>query len=172
MDEFGPLEIRPVGGATWAKQKHPNRQPATYTRKHGVRHLLAAYDLQADRLIGQIKPRKRHQEFLAFLNYIRKRYPKEERLYIVMDNFSPHLHPKVQQWGKKNNIRFVFTPTNASWLNRIECHFGALRKFVFHDTNYQSHDELRKAIHAYIRWRNSHKKDTTLLKTQKRYDFS
>jgi transposase len=161
-----------VGGATWAFQNHPDRQPAMYTRRHGVRHLLAAYDLKSDQLSGQIKRRKRHQEFLAFLKSLRRKYPKEERLYIILDNFSPHGHQKVQDWGKKNNIKFVFTPTNASWLNRIECHFGALRKFVLQNSNYESHDELGTAIQKYLRWRNKHAKDQQLLKVQKRYDFS
>lgn len=31
---------------------------------------------------------------------------------------------------EKNDIELVFLPTNASWLNRIECHFTALRKFA------------------------------------------
>jgi hypothetical protein len=31
---------------------------ATYTRKAGVRHLFAAYELGEDKLYGHIKPRK------------------------------------------------------------------------------------------------------------------
>jgi transposase len=38
VDEFGPLSIRPYAGKGWFSQKKPVRFPATYTRKHGVRH--------------------------------------------------------------------------------------------------------------------------------------
>lgn len=172
VDEFGPLEVRPVGGATWAQQKKPDRQPATYVRKHGVRHLFAAYDLAEDRLIIRNEKRKRTQEYLAFLKVLRSRYPVSIRLYIIADNFSPHLHQRVRDWAKHNRVSLVFTPTNASWLNRIECHFGALRKFVLHNSNYQSHEELGRAIRDYVRWRNANRRDQKLLKLQKRYDFS
>lgn len=134
--------------------------------------MLACYDLESDKLYGSIQRRKRNHEMLAFLKTIRKRYPIKTRLYIVLDNFSPHLHQRVRTWARKNRVSLVFTPTNASWLNRIECHFGTLRKFVLHNSDYQSHEELSVAIHRYIRWRNANAKDKRILRIQKQYDFS
>ena len=61
---------------------------------HGVRHLLAAYDLNRDRLYGHVKPRKRRGEFLVFLRYVRSLYPHGVRLGIVLDNASAHLTTK------------------------------------------------------------------------------
>ncbi|GAA0667625.1 hypothetical protein GCM10009535_54390 [Streptomyces thermocarboxydovorans] len=50
---------------------------------------------------------------------------------IVLDNFSPHLttkkHTPVGDWAVANNVEFAYTPTNSSWLNRIEAQFTALR---------------------------------------------
>ena len=44
--QFGPLNLQPQpGGKAWAPRAKPKRIRATYTRPHGVRHLLAAYDL-------------------------------------------------------------------------------------------------------------------------------
>jgi len=54
FDEFGPLEIRPYTGQNRAKKKQPNRLPAHYCCLHGVKHLLAAYDLKKDKLYGHI----------------------------------------------------------------------------------------------------------------------
>src|SRR5215218_9269155 len=67
LDEFGPLNLQPPSGRHWAARGGGGAQPrrrrrATYTRPHGVRHLLAAYDLSRDRLYGHIKPRKRRGE--------------------------------------------------------------------------------------------------------------
>jgi hypothetical protein len=43
----------------------------------------------------------------------------------VLDNFSPHLSTKrnsrVGDWAEENNVEFAYVPTNASFLNRIEC---------------------------------------------------
>ncbi len=95
-----------------------------------------------------------------------------ERLYIVLDNFSPHLKRTVRDWARANRVTLVFTPTNASWLNRIECHFGAMKKFAMSNSDYSSHEELAAALQTYIRWRNANAADAKLVRVQKRYDFS
>ena len=61
VDEFGPLNLQPHPGRQWATRggggaRPRRRRRATYTRPHGVRHLLAAYDLSRDRLYGHISP--------------------------------------------------------------------------------------------------------------------
>jgi transposase len=53
LDGFGPLNLQPrPGGKAWAPLKKPRRIRATYTRPHGVRHMLGAYDVGRDRLYG------------------------------------------------------------------------------------------------------------------------
>jgi transposase len=100
MDEFGPLNLQPHPGRQWALVggggvRPRRRRRATYKRPHGVRHLLAGYDLAADRLYGHVKARKGRGEFLAFCRYLRSLYPPEIRLALVLDNFSPHLTSKA-----------------------------------------------------------------------------
>jgi transposase len=150
LDEFGPLEVRPQIGENWVVK--PDRIPATYTRKHGVRHLIASLDLKTNKLYGHIKKRKRWHELLQFLKYIRTTC--SEKLYIIIDNFSPHHKEEVLAWCEDNDIELVFLPTNASWLNRIECHFTALRRFAIRNSNYKNHKELGSGIRRYILWRN------------------
>ena len=127
-----------------------------------MRHLLAALDLKSNNLYGHIKKRKRAIEFLQFLKYKGSLYPITERLYIICDNFGPHKTEKVLTWAEKNNVELVFTPTNASWLNPIEPHFGPLRKFALRNSNYKSHKEQGRAIRRYIAWRNREAKKDEL----------
>lgn len=154
FDEFGPLNLQPRPGRGWFPAKEPLRLRATYTRPHGVRHMLAALDLDTGRLTYRIRTRKRWQEFLSFLKTLRLRYP--DRLYIVLDNFSPHLKGEVADWCRDHDVELVFTPTNASWLNWIESEFAALRHFTLNGSDYRSHREQGEAIARYVRWRNSH----------------
>ena len=165
FDEFGPLELRPYPGANWAPIKKPNRLAATYRRTHGVRHLLAAYDLKDNKIFAHVKKRKTHKETLGFLQYLRRRFPGE-RLYIILDNFSPHKHKKVVKWAEINNVELVYTPTYASWLNRIECHFAPLRYFVLKNSYYKSHEEMALKIRHYIRWRNKNVNHKLIIKEQ------
>jgi hypothetical protein len=47
-------------------------------------------------------------------------------------------------------------PTNASWLNWIECEFTALRYFTLDGSDYPSHAAQDSAIAGYVRWANKH----------------
>jgi transposase len=175
VDEFGPLNLQPRPGRQWAavsgKGKEPGRAPrprmrATYTRTAGVRHLFAAYELGEDKLFGHIKPRKTRGRFLEFCRYLRSLYPPETRIAIVCDNFSPHLTTakdrRVADWAKASNAEIAYTPTNSSWLNRVEAQFTALRYFALDGTDHPSHKQQASMIRRYIIWRNNHAYDERL----------
>lgn len=163
VDEFGPLECRPYHGKTWAARKKAPRLAATYRRTEGVRHLLAFYDVHADVLGGSVYERKRGEEFLDFLADLRKLYPRQVKLYVVLDNFSPHKRKDVLRWAARHNMEFAFTATNASWMNRIECEFGPLRMFALEGTHPRKHEESIEQIERYLDWRRRHKYDERLL---------
>ena len=57
-------------------------------------------------------------------------------------------------WAKANNVELAYVPTNASWLNRIEAQFQALRYFTLDGTDHRSHEEQNSMIRRYIVWRN------------------
>jgi len=155
IDEFGPLELRPHAGRSWQLRRHPQRFRATYTRRHGIRHLLAAYDVRTGEIWGHFKRRKRAREFLSFLKAMRRKYTG--RLWVVLDNLSAHKTKDILGWAKQNNVHFQFTPTDASWLNRIECQFTHLKKNVLTHCDYDSFEEMRIAIQRYLRWHNRRK---------------
>jgi transposase len=155
VDEFGPLNLLPRHGHCYkGPKKRVTRIPATHNRTQGVRHFLAFYDLETGRLYGRFTERKRGKEFLSFLRWVRRRYPRWQKLHIVMDNYSPHITHAVLAWAKTHNVRVYLTPTNGSWLNRIESQFTALKKFALQPSNYGSHEEQQAAIESYLTWHN------------------
>lgn len=181
LDEFGPLNLQPHPGRQWTDRggKH-NRGPhrrrprrrATYTRTGGVRHLFAALDLTRDHMYGHIKKRKGRTQFLEFCRYLRSLYPCGVRIAIICDNFSPHLSTKVDdrvnRWAEANNVEIAYTPTNSSWLNRIEPQFTALRYFTLDGTDHTNHAEQNSMIRRYITWRNRHTHDPKLRRVVER----
>ncbi len=175
VDEFGPLNLQPRPGRQWAavsgKSAEPGRAPrprmrATYTRTAGVRHLFAAYELGEDKMFGHVKARKTRGRFLEFCRYLRSLYPPGVRIAIVCDNFSPHLSTakdrRVGAWATASNVEIAYTPTNSSWLNRVEAQFTALRYFALDGTDHASHQEQASMIRRYIIWRNNHAYDERL----------
>ena len=133
---------------------------------------MAALDLGTDRMYGHVKLNKNRTTFLAFCRYLRSLYPVEVRIAIVMDNFSPHLSTRKDQrvgdCAGANNVELAYVPTNASWLNRIECQFTALRYFALDGTDHASHQEQGRMIRRYIAWRNRNAHDRTLRELVKR----
>ena len=181
MDEFGPLNLQPRPGRQWAPaalgggdqaQPRRRRRRATYQRPHGVRHLLAGYDLSRDRLYGHVVKRKGRTAFLVFARYLRSLHPPQVRIAIVLDNFSPHLSTqtdsRVGEWAAANNVELAYVPFYGSWLNRIEAQFTALRYFALDGTDHESHREQASMIRRYIAWRNRHITDPMLRKVVRR----
>jgi transposase len=155
VDEFGPLNLLPRAGSCLAGAgKEAERHRATYSRKGGVRHLIAAYDLESDKLSGRFYARKTWVQFLDFLKWLRRRYRKGETLHIVMDNYGPHIKAEVVAWARQHKVEFYLTATNASWMNRIESRFTELKEFALNNSDYRSHEALQEAIESYMKWRN------------------
>lgn len=160
IDEFGPLNLQPRHGMclTQPGVKSVERLRATFHRYGGVRHFLAVYDLETGKLEGQFYDHKRAAEFLKFLKWVRRRFRSSGTLHIVLDNYGTHLNTEVQQWAAKHRMKFYFTPSNASWLNPIECHFAELKKFTLENSDYQSHKEMESVMVSYLDWHNGKRK--------------
>lgn len=123
-----------------------------------MRHWLAFYDVHGDALWGYARPRKRRQETLDALKRMRRRYPPEQRIHLILDNFSPHGTPEVQRWCAENNVHLIWTPTNASWLNPIECQFTPVKEFVISNSDPDSHAAVAIGLRCYAAYRNRHAK--------------
>jgi transposase len=162
LDECGPLSLRPWPGSAWAPAGRPWRMRATYHRTGGVRYLLGSYDVGADRLHGRLVEHKDGPTTLAALKRIRARYPHQTGIFVVVDNLSAHFTPQIRAWAAANRMRLVPTPTYASYLNRIECHFWAFVEFVIRGSDYPSHDDLARATSGYLRHRNSAHRDSRI----------
>jgi transposase len=155
VDEFGPLNLQPRHGHCYkAPNKRVHRVRATYNRRGGIRHFLAFYDLETDRIYGRFTEHKTARDVLSFLKWVRSRYPRWQKLHVVIDNYGTHVTAKVLTWALGHKIRSYLTPTNGSWLNRIECQFTALKKFALKPSDYRSHAEQQAAIESYLTWRN------------------
>ncbi|WP_199840252.1 hypothetical protein [Streptomyces viridochromogenes] len=82
-----------------------------------------------------IKPKTKRVRFLEFCRCLRSLCPPEVRVVIVPDAFSPHLTSKkdtrVGDWAAAGSVEFGCTPTDSSWLNRIEAQSTAPGYFAW-----------------------------------------
>jgi transposase len=168
FDEFGPLTIRPHAGASWARERHPDRLPANYHKLAGVRQFHGCYSVGEDRLWGVVRHRKSAANTLAALKSIRAARPDGAPIYIILDNLSAHRGEAIRRWAARSKVELCFTPTYSSWANPIEAHFGPLRTFVIAGSNHPNHTVLGRRLHGYLRWRNAHARHPDVLAAQRR----
>jgi transposase len=120
-------------------------------KRNGTATLFAAMNTLDGTVISMCDDRHRHQEWLKFLRVIDEVTSPKKDLYLIVDNYATHKHPKVQRWLNRHpRFHIHFTPTSTSWLNMVERFFrdltqNRLRRGVFHDA-----EELIMAIGEYI----------------------
>ncbi|MFJ6671119.1 transposase [Actinosynnema sp. NPDC091369] len=149
-----PAATSPTSQPRPLRTTRPRGLRATYNRRHGVVHVLAALDLATGKTHYRIRRRKRHREFLDLLKALHAGWP-DQRLYLVMDNSSPHRHPDVGEWAADNDAEPVFPPTCSSCSSWIEAEFAALRYFAFNSTDHRSHAQQNAAITSFTHRRNA-----------------
>lgn len=123
--------------------------------------MFGVYDMERDTLVGVFAAQKNWVSLLAFLKWVRRRYSSKEVLHVVLDNAGYHRKAQVLEYAAGHKIKFYWTPTNASRLNRIECHFTAMKKFTLDNTEDRSHAEQQAAIELCLSRRN-HQRDISL----------
>jgi len=124
-------------------------------KRHGTTTLFAALNVLDGQVISQCQQRHRHSEWLKFLRQIERETPKDKTLHLIADNYATHKHPVVQKWlAKHPRFNMHFTPTSASWLNRVERFFRDLTTERLRRGVFTSVPELAAAIDAYVAHHN------------------
>ena len=85
-------------------------------KRNGTTTLFAALNILDGSVIGTCMLKHRHQEWIRFLNQIKRAVPQDKQIHIICDNYATHKHEKVVNWLKRNKrFQMHFTPTSASW---------------------------------------------------------
>lgn len=134
----------------------PARQTHDYIR-HGTTNLFAALNILDGTVLAHCAPRKRHTEFLTFLNRLDRAVPKRRQIHLILDNYSTHTHPKVEAWfAARPRYHRHFVPTSASWLNMIERWFAEITRKRIRRGTFRSLPDLIRAIEEYVTHHNRH----------------
>jgi len=135
--------VLPVAFAATEKRTHD------YVR-HGTTNLFAALNVGTGEVIGECRPSRNGQDFLAFLKKAVKPHVGKE-IHVVLDNLSTHTTPEVKAWLAKNShVHFHFTPVGSSWINQIETWFGILTRQSIRRGTFASVNVLITQIRNYI----------------------
>ena len=133
-------------------------------KRHGTTTLFAALDVANGQIIAAHSKRRRRVEFLGFMNRLAATFPDCE-LHVILDNLNTH--KKNERWLKKHpKVRFHFTPTGSSWLNQIEIWFSMLAGQSLSGASFQTVDQLKAHIDAFIASYNENARPFAWTKSQ------
>jgi len=120
-------------------------------KRHGTTTLFAALNVLDGTVIGECLPRHRQDEFLRFLHRIDRATAKHLDVHLILDNYSTHKTPRVEQWFAEHpRFHRHFTPTSSSWLNPVERFFSALTTQALRRGVFRSVAALIAAITAFL----------------------
>jgi transposase len=121
-------------------------------KRLGTLSLLAGIDLSTGEAIPLVSETHKSKDFIEFLKILDSKYPKGEKIRLILDNHSSHISKETQKFLKTmpNRFIFVFTPKHASWLNMIESFFSKMTSQMLTGIRVSSKDELAKRIYKYF----------------------
>lgn len=135
----------------------PNESNGVIKRDHeykrlGTVSLLAGIDLQTGEAIPLVKGTHNSDDYIEFLKILDGKYPKGDKIRLVLDNLKVHKSEKVQEYisSVPDRFEFVFTPKHASWLNLVEGFFSKMTKQMLKGIRVDTKDELVTRIYKYF----------------------
>jgi len=139
----------------------PDRMPTLYNgyrqrdyeyRRFGTLSLLAGIDLLTGEAIPLVSESHKSSDFIEFLKILDSKYPKGEKIRLILDNHSAHTSKETRGFLETlpNRFEFVFTPKHGSWLNMIEGFFSKMTRQMLRGIRVSSKQELSDRIYRYF----------------------
>jgi hypothetical protein len=152
-DEKTSIQARQrIHARTPPRPHHPSKVEHEYERM-GALAYMAALDVHRAQVFGCCQPTTGIDPFSKLVDQVMEQEPyrSADRVFWIVDNGSSHRGAasceRLQSaWP---NAILVHTPIHASWLNQIEIYFSILQRKVLTPNDFQSLDQLQKAILAF-----------------------
>ena len=121
-------------------------------KRLGTVSLLAGIDLQTGEAIPLVRDRHSSKEYIEFLQLLDSKYPKEDKIRLVLDNLQVHTSKETRKYlaGVPGRFEFVFTPKHGSWLNLVEGFFSKLTRQSLKGIRVKTKSELVERIYKYF----------------------
>ena len=135
----------------------PDEKHSTISRDYeykrlGTLSLLAAIDLQTGEAIPLVRDKHSSKEYIEFLKLLDNKYPKGDKVRIVLDNLKVHTSEATRKYltTVPGRFEFVFTPKHGSWLNMVEGFFSKMTRQMLRGIRVKSKEELTNRIYKYF----------------------
>lgn len=133
-------------------EKHKTISRDYEYKRLGTVSLLAGIDLQTGKAIPLVRDRHTSKEYIEFLKLLDSKYPKGDKIRLVLDNLKVHTSEETRKYLAKvpGRFEFVFTPKHGSWLNLVEGFFSKLTRQSLKGIRVKTKEELVDRIYKYF----------------------
>jgi hypothetical protein len=150
-DTLVPIAMKP--GKKWRYDHHYER--------HGVCHLLIAFQPHTGQRFVQIRQRRTAQDYAAFIVELKTKHnPQAETMVLVQDNLNIHdpssfytRLPPAEALALSKQVAMHYTPVNASWLNMAEIELSVIARQCL-DRRIDSQERLEQEVLTLVAERN------------------
>ena len=121
-------------------------------KRLGTLSLLAGIDLLTGEAFPLVSESHKSSDFIDFLKMLDNKYPKGDKIRLVLDNHSAHTSKETKAFLEtmSGRFEFIFTPKHGSWLNMIEGFFGKMSHQMLRGIRVESKEELSDRIYKYF----------------------
>ena len=122
----------------------------SYDEKPGIQAIASTSDdLRPDEAHSTIS---RDYEYIEFLKMLDSKYPKGDKIRIILDNLKVHTSDETRRFlaTVSGRFEFVFTPKHGSWLNMIEGFFSKMTRQMLRGIRVKTKEELIKRMYKYF----------------------
>lgn len=164
IDEMGPIKVKKHGGKTYVKKGDKLLYSGIVANKGSV-IFSAALSAKRNQVSLCYSDAKNSAAMIDLIEIIYNQYFHLSKIYITWDAASWHGSNELVGWLNRFNdntkelktgpiIEFIPLPSCSQFLDIIEAVFSAMKRAVIHLSNYQSVDEMKKAISLHFKERN------------------
>lgn len=164
IDEMGPLQVKRYGGRSYVPQKVTPTHPQNQQSKGSIT-LYGALSATTNQVTWFYGKSKDSAGIIDLSEVLFNQYHSKSKIYLTWDAASWHGSDELVKWADDLNmwnrasgvgpiIEFVPLPSSAQFLDVIEAVFGAMKRAVIHNSDYQSEEEMKTAISTHFRERN------------------
>ena len=161
MDESSKQLVGEVTAPIPAAPGHPHLQDDEYVRKGVAEIFMEVEPLAGRRHVAVTERRTR----IDWANHIRDmldlRYPKAEKVVLVMDNLNTHgvaslyaAFPPDEALRMARRLEIHYTPKHGSWLNIAEIELSVLKRQCLAE-RIPEMETMRRKVTAWIQARNT-----------------
>jgi transposase len=157
MDEKGPITVKRYGGSVWTTAKRVIMHKNQKTR--GKFYLFGVYELFSGHTRWRYYDRSRSDEFIMFMEEIRRWYP-HQYILLVLDQDTTHPQTCVasRRAMRRLKIHWLSLPKGSPDDNPLETVFSLLKRDVLAGSNAADGRELKRRLSRYL-WQRNRRKD-------------